>query len=118
MQVGSLLIFAAAQAASPSSVSPPIIDMHMHAWSLSEFGGESVEVCLGASGIEMHGIDPTKPFDFKAQGTCQKPVRSPASDAAVLAETVAAMERFNIISGVIAGDRAVVAAWRKAHPAL
>lgn len=116
MQVGSLLLFAAAQAALPSSTSLPIIDMHMHAWSLSEFGGESVEGCLGASGIEMHGIDPAKPFDFKAQATCQKPVRSPSTDAAVLAETVAAMKRFNIISGVIAGDRAVVAAWKKANP--
>jgi len=94
----------------------PIIDMHMHAWSLTEFGGESVPGCIGAKGIELHGIDPAKPFDFTAQATCKVMVQSPASDAAVMSETVAAMKRLNIVSGMIAGDRPVVAAWMKAHP--
>ena len=40
--------------------------MHMHAWSLSEFGGQSVPGCVGAKGVDMHGIDPAKPFDFAA----------------------------------------------------
>ena len=94
----------------------PIIDMHMHAWSLSEFGGESVEVCIDAKGGEMHGIDPAKPFDFKSQASCKTMVGSPATDAVVLADTVAEMERFNIVAGMISGDRPIVAAWRKAHP--
>lgn len=106
----------AASAAVGQGLGKPVIDMHMHAWSLQEFGGQSVEACLGASGVEMHGVDPAKPFDFTAQAKCFKPVRSPASDAAVLSETLAAMERFNIVTGVIAGDRPIVAAWRKAHP--
>ncbi len=118
MKIGlsaGLIAFLSATAAVGQGVGKPVIDMHMHAWSLSEFGGESVEACISAGGIEMHGIDPAKPFDFKAQATCNKLVRSPASDAAVLAETVAAMERFNIVTGVIAGDRSIVAAWRKKH---
>ena len=94
----------------------PVIDMHMHAWSLSEFGGQSVPGCLGAKGVDMHGIDPAKPFDFMAQATCKVMIQSPATDAAVLAETVAQMRRFNIVRGVIAGDRDVVARWMKAHP--
>lgn len=119
MKIGlgaGLLALLSAAPSMGQGVGMPIIDMHMHAWSLSEFGGESVEACLGASGVEMHGIDPAKPFDFTAQAKCFKPVRSPATDAAVLSETVAAMERFNIVAGVIAGDRPIVAAWRKAHP--
>ena len=111
-----LLALLSASASSGQGAGKPVIDMHMHAWSLSEFGGESVEACIFAKGGEMHGIDPAKPFDFKAQASCKQLVRSPATDAAVLAETVAEMKRFNIVTGMIAGDRSIVAAWRKAHP--
>jgi predicted TIM-barrel fold metal-dependent hydrolase len=107
---------AAASAASAQGVGKPIIDMHMHAWSLSEFGGQSVPGCLGARGVDMHGVDPAKPFDFMAQATCKETIQSPATDAEVLARTVAQMERFNIVGGVISGDRETVAAWRKANP--
>lgn len=97
-------------------VAPPIIDMHMHAWSLDEFGGQSVPGCIGAEGVEMIGIDPAEPFDFSAQVDCKRVVQSPATDEEVLAETLAAMKRLNIVAGVIAGEGSVVAAWRKAAP--
>lgn len=113
MSSSSLWLFAAAYAAAPP---PPVIDMHMHAWSLQEFGGESVPGCVGAKGVEMHGVDPAKPFDFNAQASCAVMVQSPSTDAAVLEETVAEMRRFNIVSGVIAGDRELVARWMKAFP--
>lgn len=102
--------------ASPASAkrSEPIIDMHMHAWSLTEFGTEPPEACAGADGIDMHGVDPSKPFDFKAQATCTHILRAPATDKAVLAETLAMMARHNIVRGVIAGDSAVIARWREA----
>ncbi|GAA4712496.1 amidohydrolase [Sphingomonas lutea] len=114
----SFLLFLAALASQPShaEIPPPIIDMHMHAWSLKEFGGESVPGCVGSKGIDMHGIDPAKPFDFTAQVTCKVMMQSPGTDAAVLAETVAHMKRFNIVAGVISGDRPIVAAWHKKHP--
>lgn len=111
-----MLAAAAAQAASPAALPPPIIDMHMHAWTLDEFGGESVPACIAAKGVEMVGTDPGKPFDFSAQAKCAVMVQSPATDAAVLDETVAQMRRFNIVAGVIAGERDTVAAWRKAYP--
>lgn len=94
----------------------PIIDMHMHAWSLSEFGGESVPGCIGANGVEMHGVDPREPFDFTAQSTCARIVPSPDDDKGVLDATIAEMQKFNIVAGVIAGDLPVVSAWRSAHP--
>lgn len=105
-----------ASSPNPAAPSPPIIDMHMHAWSLQEFGGESVPSCVGAKGVEMHGIDPVKPFDVTAQASCEVMVSSPPTDAAVLEGTVAEMRRFNIVSGVIAGDRELVAGWMKAYP--
>jgi uncharacterized protein len=104
------------QAASATAAQPPIIDMHMHAWSLAEFGGTPPPGCMGARGIDMHGIDPSKPFDFMAQATCKVMVEAPKTDQALLDATLAEMERFNIVAGVIAGDRELVAKWRAAAP--
>jgi uncharacterized protein len=114
----SLLLMLVAMTAQAGGVAapPPIIDMHLHAWSLSEFGGESVPGCVGAKGVDMHGIDPARPFDFTAQTTCKVMVQSPATDAEVFARTIAEMKRFNIVAGVISGDRSTVAARRKAQP--
>ena len=101
---------------SAQSPVQPIIDMHMHAWSLEEFGGSPPPGCLGARGIEMHGVDPAKPFDFMAQATCKEMVEAPKSDPELLEETIAQMRRFNIVSGVISGERAIVAKWIAAAP--
>lgn len=100
----------------PRSAPPPIIDMHMHAWSLQEFGGNPPPGCLGARGVDMHGVDPAKPFDFMAQATCKVMVEAPKTDQALLNETIAQMRRFNIVSGVISGERAIVAKWKAAAP--
>jgi predicted TIM-barrel fold metal-dependent hydrolase len=88
----------------------------MHAWSLEEFGGTPPPGCMGARGIDMHGIDPAKPFDFMAQATCKVLVEAPKTDEALLQDTVKEMRRFNIVSGVLAGDREIVAKWRAAAP--
>lgn len=113
----TLAMFGAlAMQVDPPPVAAPIIDMHMHAWTLDEFGGESVSVCVGAHGVDMLGIDPAKPFDFGALADCEQKAQSPATDAELLQRTVAEMDRFNIVAGVISGDLPVVAAWQKSHP--
>ncbi len=114
MQAASLTIYLAAQAATPQPL--PVIDMHMHAWSLEEFGGTPPPGCIGARGVEMHGVDPAKPFDFMAQATCKVMVDAPKTDQALLDETLAQMRRFNIVAGVLAGDRDIVRKWRAADP--
>ena len=92
MQLSSLIIGAVLQLASAPS-SEPIIDMHMHAWSLAEFGSEPPEACAGRDGIDMHGIDPGKPFDFKAQVSCNHMLKAPASDAELLSRPLEVMDR-------------------------
>jgi uncharacterized protein len=116
MRFPVILAAAAAFAApvSAQSVGKPVIDMHMHAFLLSEFGSEPPEVCAGPDGIDMHGVDPGKPFDFKAQLSCKHMLRAPANDAALLAANLAMMNRFHIVRGVISGDEPVVAKWRAA----
>jgi predicted TIM-barrel fold metal-dependent hydrolase len=110
------LRFVRAQADSAAQARAPIIDMHMHAWSLQKFGDTPPPGCLGARGIEWHGIDPAKPFDFAALGSCAVLVEAPASDQALLDETLNEMRRFNIIAGVLAGEPDDVARWAAAAP--
>ncbi len=114
MQATSLILYLAAQAATSQPL--PVIDMHMHAWSLEEFGGTPPPGCIGARGVEMHGVDPAKPFDFMAQATCKVMVDAPKTDQALLDETLVQMKRFNIVAGVLAGDRDIVRKWRAADP--
>lgn len=114
MQATSLILYLAAHAATPQPL--PVIDMHMHAWSLEELGGTPPPGCIGARGVEMHGVDPAKPFDFMAQATCKVMVDAPSTDQALLDETLAQMRRFNIVAGVLAGDRDIVRKWRAADP--
>lgn len=119
IRASSVALAAASLLAAPAAAQKsgePVIDMHMHAWSLTEFGGEIPEACIGADGIDMHGIDPAKPFDFKAQAACNHMVKAPPTDEAVLAETLRMMNRFHIVRGVIAGDAPVVAKWRAMAP--
>lgn len=114
----SLVFLAVALAnQTPSAATPPpIIDMHMHAWSLQEFGGDPPPGCMGARGVDMHGVDPGKPFDFSAQATCKVMVPAPKTDQALLDDTLAQMRRFNIVAAAISGERAVVAKWIAADP--
>lgn len=112
----SLFAALAAQTGSEAPAPPPVIDMHMHAWTLQAFGGNPPPGCIGARGIDMHGVDPAKPFDFMAQATCKVMVDAPRSDDALLNDTLKEMRRFNIVSGVLAGDSDVVAKWMAAAP--
>ena len=94
----SLLAILAATAAQAPTVPPPIIDMHMHAMSVAEFGNEPPKGCIAAEGVEMHGVDPGKKFDFMAQATCKRTVAAPSSDAALITSTLQIMDRYNIVS--------------------
>lgn len=116
----SSLIFALAAAAAPAAIAQkpgkPIIDMHMHAYELSEFGPEPPRACVGANGMTMNAHDPAKPLDFAKLATCKSMRDAPKSDAALIAETIAVMKRRNIVLGTISGDRPVVAKFRAAAP--
>lgn len=104
------LAFAAPATARPKR--EPIIDMHMHAWSIAkEFGGPAPEICAGADGLEMNGIDPAKPIEFEALVSCKHKLK-PSTDATLLRDSLRIMDRFNIVRGVISGDMPVVAKWR------
>ncbi len=106
----------AASAINAQGVGKPIIDMHMHAYELAEFGPEPPRGCAGADGMVFHGRDPAQPFDFSKLATCKRMLDAPRSDAALIAETVAVMKRRNIVLGMISGDLPVLAKFRAAAP--
>ena len=119
MKIGLGAGFLALLSAAPTigqGIGKPIIDMHMHAYALSEFGPEPPKACAGADGATINGYDPATPFTFEELGTCKTMLAAPATDEALLAETIATMKRHNIVAGVISGDRPIVAKWRVADP--
>ena len=109
----------AACAAAPATAerrSEPIIDMHMHAWSIAaEFGGAAPDICAGADGLEMTGIDPAKPIELDALVSCKHKLKL-STDASLFADTVGMMDRFNIVRGVLSGDAPNVRRWRSNAP--
>ena len=96
---------------------PPIIDMHLHANGAADNGPPPVAVCTP---LELPVWDQREEYGavflrFAKKPPCRDPVWSPATDDALMRETIAAMERRNVI-GVLSGSPERVARWRKAAP--
>lgn len=108
------LAFAADLAAQPS---PPIIDMHLHALPADAQGPPPLGMCAP--------LDPRPTFDpgreeyaavFLARfkdPPCADPIWSPETDEAVMEQTIAALERLNVV-GVTSGP--LVDAYKAAAP--
>lgn len=92
-------------------VGRPIIDMHLHAYPVEFAAG--MPICPGDSGSVLLAIDPREEFDIADVATpCEEPLVGAATDEAMLAETIAAFERFNIRRAITSGPLAD--AWREA----
>ena len=109
------LIFAAGAEASPL----PVIDMHLHAMTAGDQGPPPVAVCTPMG--EFRAWDQRTPYPktflaLTKNPPCPDPVWSPATDDALMHDTVAEMERHNVI-GVLSGPPDRVAEWSKAAPA-
>ena len=107
----ALVLLTAPASAKPR---PPIIDMHLHAFRLDFAAG--AEVCPGSQPTVFPAIDPKAAFDPANMASCAAPFRAPASDEALMRETLAMLTKYNIRRAVTSGDLADVAAWRAAAP--
>lgn len=96
----------------------PIIDMHLHAHRLADYGG-GMPVCANDQEIVFAGLDPggdsITAATFSESKSCASPVRAPTSDEDLMHETLALLERHNIFA-VTTGPLERVAAWRLAAP--
>ncbi len=94
----------------------PIIDMHLHAHSLEDYGGGGL-ACMNSGDIEFPGVDPREGISFKSGlVTCAVLVPPAASDDALMRESIAMLERYNIVLAVTTGRLDRVSAWRAAAP--
>lgn len=97
---------------------PPIIDMHLHALPLA---GPQAEVAACAGPQRMPRWDQRGPYIeqlahfFMTRDDCQSSVLPAGSQQALMEESLAVLERRNII-GVTSGPLPLVEAWREAAP--
>src|SRR5215218_9964784 len=110
----AVLVLGARVTSKGQANSPPIIDMHLHAHSLSQYGG-GMPNCSNDQEIVYPGADPREPFSLGRLKTCASPMPAAATDELLMRDSLAALERHNIFA-VTAGSLAGVRAWRGAAP--
>jgi uncharacterized protein len=102
-------------AGAQSTRRAPIIDMHLHAYRVADFG-PSPAVCSDNRRLEWTAWDPRKPFSIDEASRCGAPLwPAPGSDSALLAQTLRALERYDI-RAVTSGTFREVARWHAASP--
>lgn len=98
------------------SAGKPVIDMHIHAEPLSEFGGGEINICTGETGVIVPAIDPKLPWKFDDVVKCPKRIKSAPTEARLLTDTLAMFDRYNIRRAVAAGPLDLVSKWHEASP--
>lgn len=94
----------------------PVIDMHIHADTLEDFGGGDLSICLGEGKMILPPIDPIRPFTLPDLAKCEKTLRSSSSNDALKKETIAELKKHNVRRAVALGDLATVSDWTAADP--
>jgi predicted TIM-barrel fold metal-dependent hydrolase len=102
---------------------PLIIDMHLHAPKVAEFGGGSgpmPRMCSTNEGTVWFGWDARKPFRVEEASSCTGDMIAGAkTDEELMRQTFAALELYNIravTSSGTEGDLEQVSKWRAAAP--
>jgi hypothetical protein len=93
----------------------PIIDMHLHAHTLSMYGTPTPAVCTNDQDILFPGLDPHEPLTAERVKSCAKPLPAPRSDEELLKATLERLERYNM-RAVTSGPLEVVTQWHAAAP--
>lgn len=88
--------------------------MHLHAETLAEFGGGG-PVCTNEGEMLLRAWDPRVPLNPDMLAHCTATVASSTTDDAVMQETIALLDRYNI-RGVTAGPLDLVKRWHAASP--
>ncbi len=93
----------------------PIIDMHLHARRADYAGPNPPPMC--APFLVMPRSDAANPQElaFSVFPPCDAPILPAGTDDAVMRETIAIMQRRNII-GMVSGEPDLMAVWRAAAP--
>ncbi len=110
----SLLVLTASAAAAERL---PIIDMHLHARQANSLGDNPHAMCTPF--LVMPRSDPKNGvaagMAMNIEPPCAKPIAALSTDEQVMRETIAVMERRNII-GMVSGEPERMRVWRAAAP--
>jgi uncharacterized protein len=110
----SMLLLLALPAAAGAEGRAPIIDMHIHARRLSYDGSNAPALC--APPVAMPRWDNARPLDAGlAEPACDHPLQPSRTADAVMRDTIAIMERRNIIA-MVSGEPVDIARWDAAAP--
>jgi predicted TIM-barrel fold metal-dependent hydrolase len=116
MRSGFLLVALLAMAGPAAAERLPIIDMHLHARRANYAGRDPPPMCTPFP--VMPRADPRgvrEGLVFNVMPPCERPIPAATTDEQVMRETLAVMERRNII-GMISGEPELIAIWRSAAP--
>ncbi len=95
----------------------PIIDMHLHAREAKYSGDNPMPMC--APFLVMPRSDPkngpSAGMAMNVDPPCETPIPAASTDEQVMHETIAVMERHNII-GMVSGEPELMRVWRAAAP--
>ena len=123
--LGFVVLMAAAlhARAQDRAATPLIIDMHLHASKVADFGasaGSAPRMCSTNEGTVWLGWDPRKPFKVEDASSCAGTmVPGATTDEDLMRQTFAALKRYNIravTSSGTEGDLERVIRWREASP--
>jgi predicted TIM-barrel fold metal-dependent hydrolase len=101
-------------AAAVARERPPIIDMHLHAHPLADYGG-GPSVCMSDEPMEFHAPGWGQPITVESIMTCKSPVKPAASDEAVMRESLGLVDDYNI-TAITSGSLETVERWKKHLP--
>jgi predicted TIM-barrel fold metal-dependent hydrolase len=110
----SMLLLLALPATAGAQGRPPIIDMHIHARRLSYDGSSAPALC--APPAAMPRWDNARPLDAGlVEPPCDHPLQPSRTADAVMRDTIAIMERRNVIA-MVSGEPVDIARWDAAAP--
>ena len=95
----------------------PIIDMHLHARKADYAGADPPPMCTPFE--VMPRWNPAQPIDegltFHKDPPCKRPIPAASTDEQVMRDTLAVMNKRNII-GMVSGEPETMALWKAAAP--
>lgn len=101
--------------AAQQAYSGPVIDVHVHAFKVAEFGSDVGPACGDNVHMEWPGWDPQKPFFKEVFNHCAgRPIPPAKTDEALLRETLAEFDRHDIRVGLALGDPDEIEKWSAA----
>src|SRR5229473_6034237 len=92
----------------------PVIDMHLHALPAKGWPGGPSFICPGS---DFAAYDPRTKWDpNRLWASCPNPLFPPATDEELLRETLATMDRYNVVLAATSGPLEYVRRYRQAAP--